>query len=126
MCSKSFFPKITLPTRFSFRNGTLIDNIFCKTSYTTLNTPSGILIKTFSDHHPYISTFKIPNIKEKNMKYVRVNEHKDDMLINISNDLENIRIIDKLNVGPFANPNINYNTLEDILSNTLKNILHSR
>ena len=120
MCSKSFFPKITLPTRFSLRNGTLIDNIFCKISDTTLNTPSGILIKTFSDHHPYISTFKIPNIKEKYIKYIRVNEHKDDMLINISNDLENIRIIDKLYVGPFANPNINYNTLEDILSNTFK------
>ena len=109
ICSKSFFPKITLPTRFSLRNGTLIDNIFCKISDTTLNTPSGILIKTFSDHHPYISTFKIPDVKDKYIKYIRVNEHKDDMLINISNDLENNRIIDKLNVGPFANPNVNYN-----------------
>ena len=92
ICSKSFFPKITLPTRFSFRNETLIDNIFCKISDTTLNTPSGILIKTFSDHHPYISTFKIPDVKDKYIKYIRVNDYKDDTLINISNDLENNRI----------------------------------
>ena len=59
-------------------------------------------------------------MKEKYIKYVLVNEHKDEMLINISNELENIRIIDKLNVGAFANPNIDYNILVDILSNTLK------
>ena len=69
ICSKSFFPKIALPTRFSLRNGTLIDNIFCKISDTTLNTPSGIPLKTFSDHNPYISTFKIPDVKDKYIKY---------------------------------------------------------
>ena len=63
ICSESFFPKITLPTRFSLRNGTLIDNIFCKISDTTLNTPSGILIKIFSDHHHYISTLKNQTLK---------------------------------------------------------------
>ena len=49
----SFFPKITLPTRFSNLNGTLIDNISCKLSQPTLNSTSGILIKQFSNHQPY-------------------------------------------------------------------------
>ncbi len=38
----SFYPKITLPTRFSNKHGTLIDNIFCKL---TDMTTSVILIK---------------------------------------------------------------------------------
>ncbi len=41
----SFCPKITLPTRFSNKHGTLIDNIFCKLTDMTINTTSGILIK---------------------------------------------------------------------------------
>ena len=43
LSSHSFFPTITLPTRFSERTGTLIDNFFCKLSYTTLNSTSGVL-----------------------------------------------------------------------------------
>ena len=49
----SFFPKITFPTRFSSLNGTLIDNLFCKISELMLESTAGILIKQFSDHHPY-------------------------------------------------------------------------
>ena len=35
--SHSFYPKITLPTRFSTNNGTLIDNFFCKLSKSTVD-----------------------------------------------------------------------------------------
>ena len=30
LISNSFYPHITLPTRFSNNNGTLIDNLFCR------------------------------------------------------------------------------------------------
>ncbi len=30
LTANSFYPKITMPTRFSNKQGTLIDNIFCK------------------------------------------------------------------------------------------------
>ena len=43
--STRFYPKITLPTRFSNSKGTLIDNFFCKLSNATMTTTSGILIK---------------------------------------------------------------------------------
>ena len=49
----SFFPKITFPTRFSYLNDTLIDNLFCKLSQIMLQSTAGILIKQFSDHQPY-------------------------------------------------------------------------
>ncbi len=45
MTGLSFFPKISLPTRFSNRNGSLIDNFFCKLSQVTSEATSGIMIK---------------------------------------------------------------------------------
>ncbi len=38
-----FYPKITLPTRFSHKHGTPIDNLFCKLTDKTINTTSQIL-----------------------------------------------------------------------------------
>ena len=40
--SFSFFPKITLPTRFTNNNGTLIDNFFCKLTQSILSSYSCI------------------------------------------------------------------------------------
>ncbi len=34
----SFYPKITLPTRFSNKHGTIIDKFFCKLSESTIDT----------------------------------------------------------------------------------------
>ncbi len=42
LTSHSFYPKITLPTRFSNNHATLIDNFICKLTETTLETTSGI------------------------------------------------------------------------------------
>ena len=48
--SQSFFPKITLPTRFSDRSCTLIDNFLCKLSSGFSQSTAGILISRISDH----------------------------------------------------------------------------
>ncbi len=50
LTDSSFYPKITLPTRYSNKHGTLIHNIFCKLTDSTINTTSGILVKKISDH----------------------------------------------------------------------------
>ena len=44
----SLKPTVTLPTRLSRRNATLIDHIFCKSS--SVNTSGGIIISNISDH----------------------------------------------------------------------------
>ena len=49
----SFPPKITLPTRFSNMNGTLIDNFLYKISHRLLKTSAGIILSRISDHLPY-------------------------------------------------------------------------
>ena len=51
--SHNFFPKMTLPTRFSFRRGTLIDNALCKYTHNISDATAGIVSHTLSDHHPY-------------------------------------------------------------------------
>ncbi len=66
LTNNSFYPKITLPTRLSNKHGTLIDNIFCKLTETTLDTISGILIKKFADYQPYFTILK--NINHKDHK----------------------------------------------------------
>ena len=47
---KSFFPKITLPTRIQNESYTLIDNIFSNDIEETMKSKSGILINDISDH----------------------------------------------------------------------------
>ena len=51
LTSCSLFPQITLPTRFTTRTGTLIDNFFCNLTQRNLQSTAGILIKIFSDHN---------------------------------------------------------------------------
>ena len=57
LCSLSFYPKITLPTRFSPHSGSLIDNVFCRLTNNTPHVSSGILLKQFSDLQPYFLFF---------------------------------------------------------------------
>ena len=47
LVSHSLYPQITLPTRFTRTNGTLIDNFFCKLSKYTLESTAGILTKHY-------------------------------------------------------------------------------
>ena len=53
LVAQSFFPQITLPTRFSDRNCTIIDNFLCKLTKHFLPPTSGILVSRISDHFPY-------------------------------------------------------------------------
>ncbi len=52
LTSHSFYPKITVPTKLTNNNGTLIDNFPCKVTESTLDTTSGVLINRLSDHQP--------------------------------------------------------------------------
>ena len=45
LISNSFYPHITLSTRFSNNNGTLIDNLFCRIDRYAKQPKSGILTK---------------------------------------------------------------------------------
>ncbi len=48
-------------------HGILMDNVLCRLSETILDTISGILIRTFSDHQPYFTILNNINVKIHNL-----------------------------------------------------------
>ena len=67
MISHGFSPCITLPTRFSTRSATLIDNFLLKFSEKYGDTSSGILFSAISDHISCVSAQKL--YKSSSKKY---------------------------------------------------------
>jgi len=115
MCAHSFYPKITLPTRFSKNKGTIIDNVFCKLSSATLDTTSGILTSCFSDHQPYFTCINSIQNKEPLPKLIRVKIDNPDAITAFRNELINSNINEKLDTNPTANPNHNFELFETII-----------
>ena len=79
MLTHSFFPNITFPTRVNnSRGATLIDNVFCKLSPTTLQIKTGILSDEISDHYPYFISLDVCHNLNKPPRLVkrRVNSAK--------------------------------------------------
>jgi len=119
MMNFSLFPKITLPTRFSDSECTLIDNIFCKLSTNTLKATSGILTGRISDHLAYFTSFKDILIKASPPKYVEVRVRDSISMQNLLTELSESKIFDKLNPDLNADPNKNYTELEQYLTEAL-------
>ena len=111
----SYFPKITLPTRFTDRTGSLIDNFFCKLSLNTADTTSGIMIKKFSDHQPYFLCLnKVGHKHDKDTAYV-VKRHSPKDYENFTEEIKKCNVFDQLDKNPNANPNANFNMLNRVI-----------
>ena len=111
-------PHITFPTRFSNKNGTLIDNIFCKLLPCTQEHCSGILIKKLSDHLPCFML-----INSQTRKRPRPNDNKkltQHAILNIQNDLVEKNIYDKLDKSLVADVNQNYNIMHQEIYDTIE------
>ena len=116
LTSHSFFPTITFPTRFSNRNGTLIDIFFCKLTEASISSLSGIIINQFSDHHPYFISMNIMKHKHTLPKFIKVRNNSKSALNNFYNEIAGINILDQLDTNPLANPNENYEKIEKIIT----------
>ena len=78
LISNSYEPKITLPTRFSNNNCTLMDNIFYKGSAYKSVEGSGVLINHILGHLPCLTYLKMKNSTTCNHIYLykcKINEH---------------------------------------------------
>ena len=71
LISSSFYPHITLLTRFSNDNGTLIDNMFCRIDKYAKQPKSGILTKQLSDRQPCFTFINNVQLKDKPPTYVK-------------------------------------------------------
>ena len=113
-------PHITFPTRFSNKNGTLIDNIFCKLLPCTQEHCSGILIKKLSDHLPCFMLINSQTRKRPPPKYMTIKKLTQHALLNIQNDLVEKNIYDKLDQSLMADVNQNYNIMHQEIYDTIE------
>ncbi len=117
----SLHSKITLPTGLSNKHGTLIDNFFCKLTETTLDTTSGILIKMFSDYQPYFTIPKNINYKDHKPQYIKIAKQDMESIQIFHDEIQNDLNHTNLNRHLDTDPNLNYNTLHEIIQQTKLN-----
>ena len=108
-------PEITLPTRFSHRTGTLIDNFLCKLSDISLKSKPGILVDRFSDHQPYFMSINLRTVNIIPHKYITINKQTPIAIQNFKEELSSFNIMELLDVNLESNPNNNYDVLHDLI-----------
>ncbi len=119
----SFYPKITLPTRLSNTNGSLIDNILCKLTESSLDTTAGVLLDKIGmcDHQGYFTILNDLTIKDPPPLYVQVSKQDKESIRQFKEHLATSTTINNLNNDINRDPNINYNILHDEIQSA-KNI----
>jgi hypothetical protein len=121
MYSNSFLPSITLPTRLTRRNATLIDHIFYKSSTSNIN--GGIILSNISDHlMPFVcidlqQTYKAP---PKRVSYQKCDPDSVDKFKKAINDIDfSLHISTSPNCNPDENFNIFKKLIDDCISKHL-------
>ena len=115
LISNSFYPHITLPTRFSNNNGTLIDNLFYRIDKYAKQPKSDILTKQLSDHQPCFTFLNNVQLKDKPPKYITIRIQSQQAISNFVHDITSSDVYNKLNQSPNADPNVNYNMLHEVI-----------
>lgn len=113
----SYFPKMTLPTRLSRKNATLIDNIYCKLTENTIDTISGITSRKISDHQGCFTFIDNAISAEPNSKYFTFTKENDQSYENLKEALGEIFDSNPFDQNVNLDPNINYNRLHGLIQN---------
>ena len=113
--TRGLFPRITLPTRMAARNGSLIDQLFCKIKNPSQHIISCIIKTDISDHFPYFSVLDILKKKNHQPKYVHINNNDENSFREFCNDVSNKFDQISWEQDLFNDPNKNYETLEKTL-----------
>ena len=87
LVSNSLYPQLTLPTRFTRKNGTLIDNFFCKLSKSISESTAGILTKQFFDHQPYFMLLNITQVRESHPKFIKIKIVSAQAVTNVKHEI---------------------------------------
>ena len=91
LISVGFFPKITLPTRFTEQSSTLIDNVF--SNNIEEREISGILLNHISDHQFLFTYIEKLSYIEKVPKFVDIEKTDANSLENFIQELNDMNII---------------------------------
>ena len=106
-----FFPKITLPTRFSKQSGTLIDNFPCKLSPYYSNTKTGVPLSDISDHLPYFISLKQIVSRKPGPTFETIRDKSISAINNLQVELQRNNLSEQLDNKIDADPELNNNTL---------------
>ena len=117
ICSRGFFPRITLPTRIQPPSFSLIDNIITNDIDKTSNSISGLLINDLSDHKIIFTFHKNKSYFEKINKFIEVETRDARSINNFVNELKDLKIYDQLDKQLTNDPNANYELFNDLLNN---------
>ena len=126
LVSHSLYPQITLPTRFTRINGTLIDNFFCKLSKYTLESRAGILTKQFSDHQPYFMFLNITQVTESHPKFIKIKIVSEQAMTNVKYEIRSDVFYSKLNKSLNADTNIDYEIIHDEIARAKNKCMPSK
>ena len=121
MVTNSFIPRITMPTRLTDNSGTLIDNCFVKTTGAFRETTAGVLHNNISDHLPYFITLDYSVNKQKYQKTTKIYSNSVEAKTKFKNEVSYICRNLNLDISPNADPNKNYDMLDDALKDSLDN-----
>ena len=115
LISNSFYPHITLPTRFLNNDRTLIDKLFCRIDKYAKQPKSGILTKQLSDHQSCFIFINNVQLKDTPPKYITIRIHSQEAISNCVDDITSSDVYNKRNQSPTADPNVNYNMLHEVI-----------
>ena len=118
LVTRGLLPQATLPTRFSTKRATLIDNIFFKPSNGNYATQSAIILSKLSDHFPIITGIDILKKPNFRPKFVNVQENSPGAIQNFLSDIDYNMKNTTFNHDLFTDPNRNYKSFEDIISSS--------
>ena len=104
---------ITLPTRFTRTNGTLIDNFFCKLCKSVLESTAGILTKRFSDHQPYFMMLNMNQKTNSPPKFIKKYNTSDEAMLNVRHEIQSEEFYSKLGKSCTADIHLNYEMIND-------------
>ena len=114
--TNNILPVITLPTRFSKKNATLIDQIFCRYSKFESYNTSGILMKKISDHLPCFTTINIQNKPLHHPKFVNIKDTSQKAMDNFRSEIVENIANGRFCIDSSTDPNYNYAMLEKIIT----------
>ena len=128
LVSHSLHPQITLPTRFTRTNGTLIDNFFCKLSKYTLESTAGILTKQCSHHQPYFMLLNITQVTEYHPKFIKIKIVSEQAMttFNVKYEIRSDVLYNKLNKSLNADTSINYEIIHDEIARAKNKCMPSK
>ena len=108
ICSRGFFPKITLPTKSQPPSFSLIDNIPTDDIDKTNNSTSGLLINDLSDHNIIFTFHKNKSYLVKVNTFIEVETRDERSMNNFVNELKEANIYDQLYKQLTGDTNANY------------------